>query len=360
MQLTDTLAARYLDEFFRGRPRYQRLAAFAAGSLVEGIGNTRSDIDLYVLTEDEVDTDGFVDTASGSDVTIDFLDGQRVDLETWRRSRLESLVERFAAFDPRHSKLYLAFSRHEIEFFHALLSGVALEGAELLEKYRTVVSPERFCAAMRHMALDASEGFVEDCLGALESDDLATATLMLRASQDGVVDALLAAHGVTNAKLFKWRQVFLDRVAGITDEWRDLYWDNQRVERPVAASQAVALRARLDEVRARALEIELELPFGTLSASPGRPPVVKLRRFDDGYLVVHLGAAVETDRVDAVLWAFWSDSAAPDPVAVARRLGRLFPNESGLTPQYVAQVVGQFTAEGIPGPHPASPVGDAQ
>lgn len=317
------------------------------GSLVEGLGNARSDVDLITFA-DETIGDASVDVATGSVVDIAHLSGVRVDHEVWTISHIEDLIERFERYDARLDKMYMAFTRHEIELIHCVLVARAIEGADLHAEWVKRFNAMRFADAMRHMAHDACEGYVDDAVGALASGDLDTATVMTRAATESVVDAYLASRGSTSPKLFKWRQRMV-RAAGVP-EWSDLYWSAQAVVRPDAAdpaSVAADLTARLRDIRARAVEIELSLPYGSLSGSARRSPFARLRRFAAEHVVNVDAHSIGCDAVDATIWALASEDEGADATSVAAAARALFPTEEGIDAAYVASVVADLTARGV-------------
>ncbi|HWL37535.1 MAG TPA: hypothetical protein VNQ77_15225 [Frankiaceae bacterium] len=317
------------------------------GSLVEGLGNSRSDVDIVTFA-DEVIAGASLDVATGSVVDIAHVSGVRVDHEVWTVAYVEELIERFAKYDVREEKFYMAFTRHEIELVHCVLAARAIQGADIHARWVEQLDPARFADTMRHMAHDACEGFVDDAVGALASGDLDTATLMTRAATESLVDAFLAARGVTSPKLFKWRQRIL-RGAG-SPEWSDLYWSAQAVVRPGTAGPAAiaaALTSRIREIRARACEIELELPYGSLSGSARRSPFARLRRFGSEYVVNLDGHSIGCDAVDASIWALCTEDSGADPESVATAVRARFPGEDGIDAAYVGSVVGDMVARGV-------------
>lgn len=209
--LASELAARFRDS--------PVVVAFLAGSLVEGLGNARSDVDLYVVEDgaegrrrlaDWLQEAAFLDD-DGTRIDVGWIrETVRVDVETWQPARAADVAGRLRAFE-QGDLAVVDFSDLELEFAHSVLSGIALEGfddpfAELQETFHAPT----LSRAVRDRCLLLFHAFFEDGAGGVEVRDHRLALYASREALGQATHALACARGATSPKR-KWRLHLLER-----------------------------------------------------------------------------------------------------------------------------------------------------
>ncbi|MDF9857296.1 putative nucleotidyltransferase [Paenibacillus sp. PastF-1] len=180
---------------------------YLAGSLLEGFGNLRSDIDVYVLCKDEeLETlrsamaaiDGsFLLTAECIIRNITIRES-RFDIEYWSRSKFTDLVGKISNLDFNTSDYIDRLSKEEFDVLHRLKYGKPLHNKQqFIELYQSV----NFENLKYYKIVTQSEiytGIVEDVQGAYLSKDFGSAFFMARNLIDIVMTGYLAGKGETN------------------------------------------------------------------------------------------------------------------------------------------------------------------
>lgn len=181
-----------------------------AGSLIEGTGNHRSDIDAYVIAP--VPDDGRL---SFSAVQVVAIRGLMVDIEYVDPVALRRLTDTLAMFpsteirDQRPSAT--ALSMAEAKVLHNLLLAHPIYGADVwCDKIRAIDAPSlaRLLFDFCSVSIDMIQ---EDTLGFLEVGDSESGRTLLRMLRQYLGGAMLAAFGETNPAE-KWRSLKLRRL----------------------------------------------------------------------------------------------------------------------------------------------------
>lgn len=188
--------------------------AFMAGSLVDGFGNTRSDLDLYLIASDEAMAAGrFADWLSDvpeeglhPGVRIDTgwsFDGTRIDVETWTPQAVRSVAVALNG-EARESR-GISFSEIELELAHSVRSGWPIPRFEAaLDRLSAEFDWNRLAWIVRSRALVQYHAFFEDAVGAIEVGDHVLALYTSREALAGASHALAASLGSTHPKR-RWR-----------------------------------------------------------------------------------------------------------------------------------------------------------
>ncbi|HSC79327.1 MAG TPA: hypothetical protein VLC08_03145 [Chitinolyticbacter sp.] len=183
---------------------------YVTGSLVEGLGNLRSDIDVYLITARAFDAR--TDFAS---VLIIPFEACPVDVEIVAPERIEVLIGRLARFAPDHDvdprRTATAFSAAELKLLHNLCQGAPLFGAARLAGWQARIVQR----TLSRILFDLSQVYLGmlhlDILGQLEDGDAASAAQMIEQYRGHLIGALLAVLGNTNPA-DKWRLRLLERL----------------------------------------------------------------------------------------------------------------------------------------------------
>jgi hypothetical protein len=180
-------------------PDYQ--AAYVSGSFARGWANAGSDIDIcFVVSEvSSVRADAAVAVRLVPDtvpVVQTTLVGRRCEIKYWLDGQVDQMLEK-VTWDAAEGAT-LAFTRllpQETAFLSRLRHGVALAGADWVQKRSAEIDASAFRSIFAERSLFLSYGQVEDAVGQLASDDLESAVLSAKAAFISVVDAVLAEHG---------------------------------------------------------------------------------------------------------------------------------------------------------------------
>jgi len=184
---------------------------FVSGSVVEGLGNEKSDLDLFLVT-------------SRQDIPLTSLDAVLlitgrcpVDVRVVQRSEVEQLLNRFNAWakQARCPRNATGFSPDERKLLHQIRSGQAVCGAEY---FRQLQDGIQLTDLVRHR-LDCAQYLAStiqvDLAGLRSAGDQHS---MLFAAQELLgltVDALLAAYNHSNPD-WKWR---VRQLTDLTADW---------------------------------------------------------------------------------------------------------------------------------------------
>lgn len=182
-----------------------------SGSLVEEIGNARSDLDAYVVTAAPDAARYSFGTAQIVQIGNIF-----VDIEFVHPEKLEKLIARMANFpaqelrDQRRSAV--ALTPGEMKLIHNISIAIPTEGGHFLRHVQDRIDAKiqsrllfDYCAVL----LDAVH---QDVIGFIEANDIHSAKLSLRMYRLHVAGAFLAAMGETNPAE-KWRSVKMREIS---------------------------------------------------------------------------------------------------------------------------------------------------
>lgn len=263
-------------------------ALLAVGSLVEGLGTTKSDLDLLLIAaRPEPPASDVVTLVSGTSV---------VDMRILRRDALDDLVGRLRAWAelPWSVTHAVKFSIDDRTLLHRVLRGRLLEGDPAALAARAP-DGEQLCRLKLHVARQASRTILVDMVGYRQSGDHRSLAFGAQELLGHAIDALVAAHGNSNP-LLKWRARLL---GSLPRDWEaalampptgrtaaEAVWDLQRL--PAAPDPAAcALHASRIACFARAVfawserrlarpDLPADLPRRARAAAPGptdEPPL---------------------------------------------------------------------------------------
>jgi predicted nucleotidyltransferase len=208
------------------------VAVYISGSRVLGWGHANSDIDLFIVASELPAPD-----ATGADeissfhlstdpaeilVGVAFVGGERCDLEYWRETQVEQLLQRVEESDIAGGRPPPALITRETEFLFRLGVGQALLGSEWLAERQARLEESDFRAVCAAIWLDKADAFVDDAVGLLQSGDPHSAALAAREGFGFTIDALLAYAGSLHPNV-KWRARKL-RTTPLTAISFDEYW----------------------------------------------------------------------------------------------------------------------------------------
>ena len=169
---------------------------FVAGSIVEGMDNAWSDVDLFVIDERPA--------TGGREPVSHEVRGLHVDVELWNQTVVADLVSKVeslsAAGNMRRSR---SLDRGQVEFAHRLATGVVLVGEAVASEWQLRLKAALPALLVLRAAVLA-DGFHLDALGAMTAGDYHSAAWMSDQVLNAAIDAFLAAMGSTSENP-KWR-----------------------------------------------------------------------------------------------------------------------------------------------------------
>ncbi len=208
-----------------GLHRKPHAVVYLSGSLVEGFGNTSSDVDIFVVDDSEPVGD-LVVRKDVCTIAIHLLEHRRADFEYWRPAVVESIRQKLAAIQPGEEFVAEKLAPIEELFVHRLLIGKPLAAEEAFAELRDSFDAERFRSYLVQQAIHRADGALDDLGGMLEDDDLLTPLLRARDLVSFALDAYAHDRGNTNT-LPKWRAKIVARLpddersrAVARDYWR--------------------------------------------------------------------------------------------------------------------------------------------
>jgi len=178
------------------------ITAWLSGSLVEGLGNKSSDVDIFVLV-DELSQRIPATRRDSDHFTLAFVsDDVRYDVEFWPASRVQALAAKLSSVrldDPEfNSNHYLSY--WESEFVHRLAVGLPLVDESAFARTRAEFDLRNFSIYLFENCLRRFDDAFDDTVGMLADNQLACAALRAREVVGHSIDALLYASGITNDK----------------------------------------------------------------------------------------------------------------------------------------------------------------
>ncbi|MCE9667082.1 hypothetical protein LY474_04570 [Myxococcus stipitatus] len=187
---------------------------FVCGSLVEGLGNETSDIDLYLVTSR-------TDIAFTSLNDVAFAVGPIVcDVRVLDREALERLLTAFERWErqPRQPRAATGLTEDDRKLLHRLRTGRALHGAGELERYQARVPQAHLARHKLDWARYQANTLQIDLAGLNGVSDWVSMLFVAQELLGHAVDGLVAGHGFTNPTR-KWRARLLE---ALPPDWERL------------------------------------------------------------------------------------------------------------------------------------------
>jgi hypothetical protein len=205
VEITDLLA-------LEGLPRNTTDSVYASGSVVEGFGNSRSDIDIFVVGDGRPRDSGVVIEKEQFAISIHFLGKRRVDFEYWPVQQMHAIAARLNGIHVGEDFVADKLAPVEKLLIHRLKVAIPLCNPAQLSNLQSQIDWPRFQAYLVQEATHRIDGAIEDVWGMMETGRLLDATLRARDIAGFAADAGRFAQGETNP-LEKWRAAALTRLS---------------------------------------------------------------------------------------------------------------------------------------------------
>lgn len=288
------------------------VTAWQSGSWVEGLAHAHSDVDIYCAVERLDETFAWTRRDRHRAVWVTIEGDRRIDFEYWTLTELERIATRLGAIpleDPETNLLnYL--SATETEVVHRIKVGVPLIEESVFDRIRESFDFGVFRRYLVRNALHYVDDAFDDTVGMHRSGDLDSAALRARATLGFSVDALLAAHDVTNNKA-KFRLEMLRALAARHPEL-GRYW---RLYREAALAipldgggqvrfveQALELSSEIVDLAERTRDPDAPRSEIDLESRPKRVFSVRKRRNDGRAFLIHGSELYSIDDFGESLW----------------------------------------------------------
>ena len=170
------------------------------GSLLDGLGNPGSDIDVFVTTEEALPRSATTKRLAHHDIVIRYISGKRVDYEYWDSKHVHGLLRRVGQndFATESSNVLGLFDDDELALLHGLGIGRPLQRADRFAKLRATLNLPALGSYLYELRCLYVDDAVDDAAGIYHEGDYQTAALRAREAVGFAIDCLLHSHGVTN------------------------------------------------------------------------------------------------------------------------------------------------------------------
>jgi hypothetical protein len=216
------------------------------GSLAEGLGNTKSDLDLLLITARASAHAG----SNAPDHITAVINSCVIDVTVIRPDSVAALLDRLTAWSAQpwsvsheaHFTLDERIMLHRLAHAHVLRSGAGLGSASFCP------STAHLCKLKLHVARQSARTLQVDLVGYREDRDYASLVFSSNELLGDAADALLAGYGFSNATT-KWRTRLLRLLPA---EWEmalpgrpiglpaaDLYWMLHRIPETATSFECV-------------------------------------------------------------------------------------------------------------------------
>jgi hypothetical protein len=173
------------------------------GSKLEGFGNQKSDIDIFVLCTEPLDfKKDFEDKGYG---LIDGTIVKHIETEDVRYDyvyipfeRIQSITNHVNHYDNHTDPKIYGVNVDEMDFIHRTKFTLPICGEEAFNAWKETVDYKKFNIFMTNFYLSDYEDMFEDVQGAMLSKDLWTAFIRARMMVEKILSAFLSIHDETN------------------------------------------------------------------------------------------------------------------------------------------------------------------
>lgn len=195
---------------------------FLSGSVIEGYGNAESDLDIYVVYPQALPTMRADIERGTNNVTIEYTDEWKLDVESWIQEEIFSLTQRVQNASDDDPYAYTNLRLIELDLAHRIRIGLPLYQEAHFFQMQQAFNYQRLSHLIAMRNVIAYTGSAKDAAGAIASQQCGTALLTARQTVAYAMDALVAASGETNIKE-KWRFQKVRRLQDATIYQR--YWE---------------------------------------------------------------------------------------------------------------------------------------
>ncbi len=219
--------------------------AYIAGSIIEGFGNVKSDIDLFIFYDDDEDAINKIienegeETAkysiikSENSIIYNFiLDHQRYDCEIFKLKTLQNILNKIGVISYHADDFYEGVIPNSIlDFMHRLKYAQVIAGEDKFSNICGGIEFDKLAYYEAMLETQRQTGMLEDLEGYLESKDYGSAFFTARIILDSSMSAFLSSIGETNPSkkwLFRKIKRYCDKIQN--SAYLDRYLNLQSVK----------------------------------------------------------------------------------------------------------------------------------
>ncbi len=322
---------------------------FLGGSIAEGLGNPRSDVDLYLIV------DSVEPFKAGEAKFKSLMLGDRIVAPMFFSSvSVADVYRRVAAGG--------VVSAVEIDLLHRIWTGIPLAHEQAFEALRSRLPQKEFARFLVRSGESMLSNIFADVAGTLEAGDLPTCAFNSRALIDCAMDTYLSMRGDTLARE-KWRYRKIERTLGLRDPLAQSYLGlacSVRLDDADATYDYIGKCLQLfQQIEARLVAHALHPSFPEIlfsnkneAARAGRPrrnPLIKMAYESDGTLIlIERSPLFRLVAPHSYVWLTIDGQRSPEEgVELARQAARLAGHAvTGLESVY-ASCIAEWSSAGL-------------
>lgn len=197
---------------------------FLSGSIVNGLGNTKSDIDVFIVYNKSTDIDKYkIDiNTEANKVKFEVINKVGIDIEYWNINELEILIDKLKNMEiKKEENLSNQFPIDKLSLIHRFITGVAIYNEEKFELLQQSLNISNFMKFNIYVCLNDIENIYEDIIGNYEVDRMKTAYLMCNNCIIKVLMAYLFYKSVSLDRT-KWVHLLLERLSETDEEAKNI------------------------------------------------------------------------------------------------------------------------------------------
>jgi len=220
------------------------LFSYVAGSIFEGFGNQKSDIDIFIIYDvnynDLISKLRFSENDKNANLTINqniltynfFVKSYRIDCEIYSLFTIEKYIEKLNKIVTFQEDNLISgqLEYKMIDFLHRIKYGMPIRNAGIFNTYKSKIDYTKISYYQVVSCTEQISGLLEDIEGALQVNDNGTVFFMLRKLVYYVAFSFLATKGETNPSE-KWLYLKFKRYAIENDDFEffDKYLELQSI-----------------------------------------------------------------------------------------------------------------------------------
>lgn len=184
---------------------------YLSGSLIEKLGNSNSDIDVFVLG-DSVPSRGTLKKTFDGYISIHLFNNRRIDFEYLSINYFNSINSKLTKLDFNKDNVSVGvLTKSEEENTHRLRIGLPVLNSEKFQNLKNTIDWNLFLKFLYFKTLSLIDDAIDDIAGMVDDEDYLSAVMLSRKLVELTVDAYLSHRGDSNTKE-KWRHRRLERL----------------------------------------------------------------------------------------------------------------------------------------------------
>ncbi|WP_427109706.1 hypothetical protein [Lysinibacillus xylanilyticus] len=212
--------------------------AFVSGSLIQGMGNENSDLDVFVVTRDFDNVHHPTDIVYDENIktTFDLINGITCDIEYWPLKVIEDLINQINDIDFDDTSIR-TFNQIKIEgyssgqltsFLHRFIMGIPIANINLFNELKTKLNINNYLKLKTRIYVNIVDNDYYDIIGNTNKGDIETALILAREVIIKTIGAYVCFKGQSIDR-DKWAYYNLRELAKENAEDKDLLKEVDKV-----------------------------------------------------------------------------------------------------------------------------------